>query len=63
MSPNPSAPGVVRPAAAVNEAIRAVVRGARDREWTQAERALYEQLRDEWVTAVARERYELVEAA
>ncbi len=63
MSPTPPPVGVVRPAAAVNEAIRAVVRGARDREWTQAERALYAELNDEWVTAVALERYELVEAA
>jgi len=60
MSPNPSAPGSVRPAAVVNAAIRAVVAGARDRAWTQAERALYEQLRDEWVTAM---RDEVVEAA
>ncbi|WP_338060777.1 hypothetical protein [Streptomyces viridochromogenes] len=44
----------------MNEAIRAVVRGAAGRPWTQAERALYEQLRDEWVAAV---RAEIVEAA
>lgn len=60
MSPNLSPVGVVRPAAAVNEAIRAVVRGASGRAWTQAERALYEQLRDEWVAAM---RSEVVEAA
>jgi len=50
----------VRSAAVVNTAIRAVVRGARDRQWTQAERELYEQLRDEWVAAT---RAEIVEAA
>lgn len=60
MSPNPLAPGGVRSAAVVNRAIRAVVRGARGRAWTQAERALYEQLRDEWVAAM---RDEVVEAA
>ena len=60
MSPNPSGPGLVRPAAVVNEAIRAVVRGAAGRQWTQAERALYDELRDEWVAAV---RAEVVEAA
>lgn len=61
MSPNLSGPGLVRSAAVVNLAIRAVVRGARDRAWTQAERALYEQLRDEWVAATLRD--EVVEAA
>jgi len=60
MSPTPQRPGIVRSAAVVNAAIRAVVRGARGRAWTQAERALYEQLRDEWVAAV---RAEVVEAA
>jgi hypothetical protein len=53
----------VRSAAVVNRAIRAVVRGARDRAWTQAERALYARLNDEWLSAVERERSELVEAA
>ncbi|MFJ2000240.1 hypothetical protein [Streptomyces chartreusis] len=47
----------------MNRAIRAVVRGARDRAWTQAERALYAQLNEEWLSAVERERCELVEAA
>ncbi|MGY5048319.1 hypothetical protein ACWDE0_22205 [Streptomyces sp. 900105755] len=42
----------MRRADVVNEAIRAVVRGARNRRWTQAERALYGELRDEWVVAV-----------
>ena len=60
MSPNPPRPGGVRSAEVVNLAIRAVVRGARGRDWTQAERALYEQLRDEWVAAT---RDEIVEAA
>lgn len=60
MSPNFPVSGFVRSAAVVNEAIRAVVRGARGRAWTQAERALYEQLRDEWVAAM---RDEVVEAA
>lgn len=60
MSPNPPPQGVVRSAAVANEAIRAVARGARGRAWTQAERALYEQLRDEWVAAM---RAEIVEAA
>lgn len=60
MSPNLPASGLVRSAAVVNEAIRAVVRGAQGRQWTQAERALYEQLRDEWLTAL---RDEVVEAA
>ncbi|MEV7389642.1 hypothetical protein [Streptomyces sp. NPDC091215] len=52
MPPTPPAPGRVRPADVVNEAIRAVVRGARNRGWTQAERALYGELRDEWMSAV-----------
>jgi len=63
MSPSPQRPGIVRSAAVVNRAIRAVVRGARDRAWTQAERALYARLNDEWLSAVERERSELVEAA
>ena len=60
MSPNFPVSGFVRAAAVVTEAIRAVGRGARGRAWTQAERALYEQLRDEWVAAM---RDEVVEAA
>lgn len=63
MSPNLLGPGGVRSAAVVNAAIRAVVRGARDRVWTQAERALYAELNDEWLRAVEREGCELVEAA
>ncbi|NUS22741.1 MAG: hypothetical protein HOV92_00735 [Streptomyces sp.] len=59
MSPDSPGPGRVRSAAAVNEAIRALVRGARDREWTWAERALYGLLLEEWEAA----RAGLVEAA
>lgn len=55
MSPNPPRPGDVRSAAVVNEAIRAIVRGASGRGWTQAESALYALLRDEWIAARARE--------
>ena len=60
MSPNPLPSGSVRPAAVVNELIRAVVVGARDREWTRAERALYGLLLVEWEAAL---RDEIVEAA
>lgn len=49
-----------RPAAVVNAAIRALVHRARGRRWTQAERALYAVLRDEWVDAM---RDEMTEAA
>ena len=55
MSPEPFRPGSVRSADAVNAAIRAVVWGARDREWTQAERALYELLVAEWLAALQAE--------
>lgn len=41
----------MRPAAVVNDLIRAVVRGARASGWTQAERALYGALCEEWVAA------------
>jgi hypothetical protein len=44
----------------VNEAIRSLVRRASDRRWTQAERALYGELRDEWMAAV---QAEMVKAA
>lgn len=60
MSPNLLPVGSVRPAAVVNEAIRALVRGARGRRWTVAERALYGLLRDEWVEA---DREEMTTAA
>jgi hypothetical protein len=66
MSPDSSGLGPVRPADVVNELIRALVR--RRGGWLNgADRAEYEQLRDEWVQAVARERnpprIEVVEAA
>jgi hypothetical protein len=54
MSPNSSALGRVRPAAVVNAEIRALVRGAQGRAWTQAERALYGLLLEEWAAATAR---------
>lgn len=52
MSPDSPCPGSVRPAAVVNAEIRAVVRGALDREWTQGERALYGLLLEEWEAAM-----------
>lgn len=61
MSPNPPAVGRPRPAAVVNEAIRAIVRGAVGREWTRAERTLYGLLLDEWAAALRAE--ELATAA
>lgn len=60
MSPDLNCPGSVRSSAVVNEAIRAIVVGARGRRWTQAERTLYGLLLEEWGAAV---RAELVEAA
>jgi hypothetical protein len=66
MSPERVSCGSVRSSAMVNELIRALVR--RRGGWLNgADRAEYEQLRDEWVQAVARERdpprIEIVEAA
>lgn len=60
MSPNPPGPGGVRPAAVVNEAIRALARAAWGRPFTDEERARYQVLRDEWVVA---DRAEIVKAA
>lgn len=60
MFPSPSVRGSVRSAAVVNEAIRALVRRASGRPWTQAERTLYGLLLEEWAAAV---RDEVVEAA
>lgn len=60
MSPNSPAPGFVRPAAVVNEAIRALARAAWGRPFTAEERAAYELLVVEWAAA---ERAEVVEAA
>lgn len=50
----------MRPAAVVNEAIRALARRAWGRPFTDEERAQYQVLRDEWVVA---DRAEIVEAA
>ncbi|MFH9073462.1 hypothetical protein [Streptomyces alboflavus] len=55
MSPNPQRPGPVRPAADVNEDIRALWHGGhRDPRvrLTAAQRAVYERLLREWVAAV-----------
>lgn len=54
MSPDLPGPGVVRPAAAVNAAIRALALAAWGRPFTDAERAVYEQLLVEWAQAVRR---------
>lgn len=51
MSPTSSRRGPARPAAAVNEAIRAIVVRAQGRAWTVAERALYGLLLEEWEQA------------
>lgn len=59
MSPNSPRCGVVRSAAVVNEAIRALVGGA-GRRLTDDEKAVYERLVEEWAAAV---RAEVVEAA
>ncbi|MFB7440267.1 hypothetical protein ACFC01_18220 [Streptomyces mirabilis] len=59
MSPNPLASGPVRPAAVVNEDIRALWPRA-GRELTAEERAEYERLLEEWAAAM---RAEVVEAA
>ncbi len=62
MPPPPPTAGRLRPAAVVNEEIRALV--ARAGGWLYGEtRERYEVLRDEWTTAVAAERDGLVEAA
>ncbi|MEV6181366.1 hypothetical protein [Streptomyces sp. NPDC052015] len=55
MSPNSPARGSVRSAAVVNAAIRAIVVGAQGRQWTQAERALYGRLLEEWSAALQAE--------
>lgn len=51
MPPTPPASGAVRPAAAVNAAIRALVVRASGRPWTPEERAEYERLLEEWEQA------------
>ena len=59
MSPNPSGLGPPRPAAVVNEEIRALM--IRAGGYLRAEdRSLYERLREEWAVAV---RAEIVKAA
>lgn len=55
MPPTPPLRGSVRSAAAVNEAIRAIVVGAQGRPWREAERALYGLLLEEWEVAVRAE--------
>ena len=55
MPPTPSPRGSVRSAAAVNETIRAIARGAQGRDWTPAEQALYGLLLEEWVAALRAE--------
>lgn len=62
MSPNPLALGGVRPAAVVNEEIRALMANAGGRLYGDA-RVEYERLRDEWVQATAAERIDVVTAA
>ncbi|MGW4670061.1 hypothetical protein [Streptomyces sp. NPDC004324] len=51
MSPTPPAPGQPRPAAVVNEDIRALARKSWGRPMTSEERARYEVLVVEWVAA------------
>jgi hypothetical protein len=55
MSPTPVLRGSVRSAAVVNAQIRAIVVRAQGRPWTQAERALYGLLLEEWEQAVRAE--------
>jgi hypothetical protein len=51
MSPDPQPAGSVRPAAVVNEDIRALARAAWGRPFTDVERARYELLVVEWSAA------------
>lgn len=51
MPPSPPAPGSARPAAAVDEEIRALLEATGGWLWGPT-RERYEQLRDEWVEAV-----------
>jgi hypothetical protein len=64
MSPDSGRPGFVRPAAVVNEEIRALFARAGGRLYGK-DRAEYERLVVEWIRAVAaeRQRIEVVEAA
>lgn len=59
MSPSSSASGLPRPAAAVNEDIRALIAGT-GRRLTDEEKGLLDRLYVEWAAAV---RAEIVEAA
>ena len=52
MTPEPTDRGSVRSAEVVNEAIRALVRRAQGRAWTQAERTLYGLWLEEWSAAL-----------
>ena len=62
MPSSPSPSGSARPAAVVNEEIRALV--VRAAGWLYGEtRQRYEVLRDEWTVATAAERGDIVEAA
>lgn len=62
MSPTPFAVVGVRPAAVVNEEIRALVKSCGG--WLYGDnRAAYERLVEEWTVAVAAERIDVVTAA
>lgn len=54
MSLNLSPQGPLRPPAVVNAEIRALVQAAWGRPFTDAERAVYQELRAEWTAAVRR---------
>lgn len=54
MPPTPPPPGSVRSSAAVNADIRALALAAWGRPFTDAERAVYEELLVEWAQAVQR---------
>ena len=54
MSPNPPPKGPVRPPAVVNAEIRALLRAAWGRPFTDAERAVYWELVAEWTAAARR---------
>lgn len=53
--PAPQTTRELRPAARINAEIRALVRATKGRRWTQAERALYGLLLEEWAAAVEKE--------
>lgn len=62
MPPTPPRPGPTRPSDVVNALIRALWPHP-DKRLTDAERAVYEELRAEWARAYAAERDGLVKAA